>query len=162
MSPGRDAVWTWECFVENRAVESPSGGEKSSRAFASGNPRKIEEIGWRRGWDSNPVSSCRVCNLQILSCQGCRKCQGCRGTLLVFTRWLCCWAPLPLDARREFEKQTRFCSSKPHAPFRSPSSLIRRDRVFVGTLDLRRRLPPQRPRLSDLGLLPMVQAGHDH
>jgi hypothetical protein len=41
---------------------------------------------WRRGWDSNPVSPCRICNLQILSCQGCRRCQRCREALLVFTR----------------------------------------------------------------------------
>jgi hypothetical protein len=41
---------------------------------------------WRRGWDSNHVSPCRICNLQILNCRRCRKCQGCRGALLVFTR----------------------------------------------------------------------------
>src|SRR3979490_2032886 len=33
---------------------------------------------------------------------------------------------------------------------------------FYPTAVLRRRLPPQRPRLSDLRLLPMVQTGHDN
>jgi hypothetical protein len=41
---------------------------------------------WRRGWDSNPVSPRRISDLQILTCQRCRKCQRCRGALLVFTR----------------------------------------------------------------------------
>src|SRR5262252_2486077 len=36
---------------------------------------------WRRGWDSNPVSSFRICNLQIPCCQDCRECQRCRRTL---------------------------------------------------------------------------------
>ena len=49
------------------------------------NPLNINKI-WRRGWDSNPVSPCRICNLQILRCQGCQECLRCRGTLLVFTR----------------------------------------------------------------------------
>ncbi len=35
--------------------------------------------------------------------------------------------------------------------------------VLLGaSFALRRRLPPQRPRLGDLRLLPMVQTGHDH
>jgi hypothetical protein len=46
--------------------------------------------GFRRGWDSNPVSPCRICNVQIPSCQDCQECQRCRGTLLDFTRWQCC------------------------------------------------------------------------
>jgi hypothetical protein len=42
-----------------------------------GNPLVL----WRRGSDSNPVSPCRICNLQILSCQGCRRCLPRRGAL---------------------------------------------------------------------------------
>ena len=41
---------------------------------------------WRRGWDSNAISSCRICNLQIPGCQDCRGCQRRRGALPDFTR----------------------------------------------------------------------------
>jgi hypothetical protein len=37
--------------------------------------------GWRRGWDSNPVSPSSFSNLQILNYQRCRRCQGYRGAL---------------------------------------------------------------------------------
>jgi len=41
----------------------------------------VRELGWRRGWDSNPITSCRFCNLQTPCCRGCHKCQRCRGAL---------------------------------------------------------------------------------
>jgi hypothetical protein len=53
---------------------------------ASKEPVFIDESEWRRGWDSNAVSSCRICNLQIPHCQDCRGCRRCRGALPDFTR----------------------------------------------------------------------------
>ena len=61
-------------------------------------------------WDSNPVSPCRICNLQILNCPRCRKCQGCRGALLVFTR------------RRRRSRIDRFPSSRVTGFPRDPAS----------------------------------------
>lgn len=36
---------------------------------------------WRRGWDSNPITSCRFCNLQKLRCRDCQECRRRRGAL---------------------------------------------------------------------------------
>jgi len=41
----------------------------------------VRELGWRRGWDSNPITSCRFCSLQTPRCRGCHTCQRCRGAL---------------------------------------------------------------------------------
>jgi len=66
--------WEVRAAAARRAPQIPrsASASHSRRSFQS-------------GWDSNPVSSCRICNLQILSCQGCQECRRCRGALLDFT-----------------------------------------------------------------------------
>jgi len=46
----------------------------------------LTALSWRRERDSNSCRSFRICNLQILRCQGCRECQRCRGALHAVAR----------------------------------------------------------------------------
>jgi hypothetical protein len=41
----------------------------------------LNDLLWRRGWDSNPITSCSFCNLQRSRCRSSHQCQRCRGAL---------------------------------------------------------------------------------
>jgi hypothetical protein len=53
-------------------------GSFKEATASSGDGKGVE---WRRGWDSNPITSCRFCNLQKPRCRDCHECHLCRGAL---------------------------------------------------------------------------------
>lgn len=74
--------------ARRRGLPSEAASEATRDAACHPEPRAKRAFGegWRRGWDSNSVSSFRMCNLQILQCRRCRECQRCRGTLHAIAR----------------------------------------------------------------------------
>ena len=79
------------------AQGAPCGRWLRWATFASGvrdvacqpEPRAQRVIGegWRRGWDSDPISSLGICNLQRPRCRDCHGCQHCRRALPAIARW---------------------------------------------------------------------------
>jgi hypothetical protein len=83
-----DPAWPLcACFrVRDGRISDLFWAVRYSSSISSRNSVILLELFWRRGWDSNAVSSCRICNLQIPRCQDSRGCQRFRGALPDFTR----------------------------------------------------------------------------
>jgi hypothetical protein len=92
------------CVPKTRPVLEGSEQRRLGRKRGVGTVRNLERLvvclnnlEWRRGWDSNSVRPSRFCKLQIRQCQHCHGCQRCRGALhLIAPDWSATSRPRPL------------------------------------------------------------------
>jgi hypothetical protein len=84
IAPGPLGNWAGRDLRHLRARVPPKCGCKISPAdcvHLRSSVRRDSGGVWRRGWDSDPITSCRFCNFQQPRCRSCHTCQRYRGAL---------------------------------------------------------------------------------